>query len=285
VHARVVVDASGQGAFLARQLGTLRHDPKLKRGALFAHYEGVPRPPGRAAGDILLPIEEGVWFWVIPFSDGTSSVGAVFDSEIGRARDGESLEDRFERLLARSTRMPELLAGGRRISKVHGIADYSMNAGTIRGDGWVLAGDAASFLDPVFSTGVFLAMAMGVRAAAAIDRALLAHGRVDASDLAGYEKQAVKLVARFRRFVYEFYDPVFFEAFCSKAPFDPMRASVTSVLAGGVERIPWTSQIWIRLMLWGISIDRLRRRLGIGTVAMGKTADSGAPERRASFPS
>ncbi len=266
VRAAVVVDASGQGGLLARQLGNLRYDPKLKRGALFAHYDEVPRPEGRAAGDILLPIEDGIWYWIIPFSDGTSSVGAVFDPELGRARPGEDLDARFERLLSRSARMPELLGKGRRISKVYGIADYSVAAGSIRGDGWVLVGDAASFLDPVFSTGVFLAMAMGVRAASSIDRALTAHGRVDSRDLTDYERHARRLVARFRRFVYEFYDPVFFEAFCSKEPFDQMRAAVTSVLAGGVERVPWKSQIWIRAMLWGIAIDRFRRRLGIGTV-------------------
>lgn len=265
VHARVVVDASGQSALVARQLGTLRYDPKLKRGALFAHYEGVPRPEGRAAGDILLPIDEGVWYWIIPFSDGSSSVGAVFEREIGRAREGETLETRFERLLARSPRMSSLLGDGRRISKVYGIADYSVTAGKIHGDGWALVGDAASFLDPVFSTGVFLAMATGVRAADAIDRALAAHGRVDSRDLAGYEGQARRLVARFRRFVYEFYDPVFFEAFCSAEPFDRMRAAVTTVLAGGVEKVPWSSQFWIRGMLWGIRVDRVRRRLGIGT--------------------
>jgi hypothetical protein len=125
-------------------------------------------------------------------------------------------------------------------------------------------GDAATFLDPVFSTGVFLAMATGERAARSIDRALSRHGRVVGRDLARYERQARTLFRRFRRFVYNFYDPVFFEAFCSKAPFDPMRAAVTTILAGGIEKVSLSSHLWTRLMFWGIGFDRLRRRIGLG---------------------
>jgi flavin-dependent dehydrogenase len=261
VRARVVVDASGQTAFLSGKLGTRSFDKKLKRAAVFAHYEGVPRPAGRQAGDILLPIDDGVWYWIIPFSDGTASVGAVFDPSTFRGPEGESLEARFERLIASSARMPELLSGGRRTSKVFGISDYSASSARLAGDGYVLVGDAATFLDPVFSTGVFLAMATGIRAAGAIDRALARHGRADARDFKTYEREANRLVARFRRFVYAFYDPVFFEAFCSKEPFGAMRAAVTSLLAGGVEKVPLAARAWMNLMFWGIGFDRWRRRV------------------------
>jgi flavin-dependent dehydrogenase len=261
IRARVVVDASGQTALLSRKLGTRRFDSRLKRAALFAHYEGVPRPAGKQAGDILLPVSDGVWYWIIPFSDGTSSVGAVFDPAIVGGVDGETVEQRFERLIAENARMPELLAGGRRTSKVYGISDYSAASAKLRGDGYVLVGDAATFLDPVFSTGVFLAMATGVSAARAINRAIARHGRVDARDLRAYEREANKLIARFRRFVYAFYDPLFFEAFCTEAPMESMRAAVTSVLAGGVEKTPLRARIWMTLMFWGIGFDRLRRRL------------------------
>lgn len=266
-RASVVVDASGQEALLSRRLGTRRFDRKLKRAALFAHYDGVPRPPGKQAGDILLPIEQGVWYWIIPFSDGTCSVGAVFDPAIAREAASTDKEARFEGLIARSKRMPELLAGGRRISGVHGISDYSASSARLVGEGFVLVGDAATFLDPVFSTGVFLAMAMGLRAGDAIDGALARHGRVDSRDLARYEREANRLVARFRRYVYAFYDPVFFEAFCTEAPMEPMRKAVTSVLAGGVERVPFRRRVWTNLMFWGIGIDRFRRRLGFGPSA------------------
>ena len=261
VRARVVVDASGQEALLSRRLGTRRFDAKLKRAALFAHYEGGPRPAGRQAGDILLPIDEGVWYWIIPFSDGTSSVGAVFDPAITREMALRGKEESFTSLIARSKRMPDLLAGGRRISSVYGISDYSASSAKLRGDGYVLVGDAATFLDPVFSTGVFLAMATGERAGSAIDRALGRHGRVDSRDLARYEREANRLFARFRRFVYAFYDPVFFEAFCAENPPEVIRKAVTTVLAGGVERVPFARRVWMNLMFAGVAIDRFTKRL------------------------
>src|SRR6266511_1218377 len=95
VRAKVVVDASGQTAFLSQKLGTRRFDTKLKRAAVFAHYEGVPRPAGRQAGDILLPTGEDVWYWIIPFSDGTASVGAVFEPAVTRGDEAEAPERRL----------------------------------------------------------------------------------------------------------------------------------------------------------------------------------------------
>jgi flavin-dependent dehydrogenase len=260
IRARAVVDASGQTALLSKQLGTRRFDSKLKRAALFAHYEGIRWPEENRPGDILLPINAGVWYWVIPFSDGTTSVGAVFEPSLARQAGAPELEARFDWLIARSPRMPKLLQGSRRTSKVFAISDYSAASGKMAGDGYVLVGDAATFLDPVFSTGVFLALATGERAANAIDRALTKRGRLDAKDLTRYEREARKLFARFRRFVYNFYDPVFFEAFCTPNPPEQMRRAVTTVLAGGVESPPMALKIWTHLMLWGVGLDRLTRR-------------------------
>ncbi len=104
-------------------------------------------------------------------------------------------------------------------------------------------------------------MAMGEKAGDAIDRALTRHERVDKSDLARYERESKKLVARFRRFVYGFYDPVFFEAFCTEDPPEIMRKAVTTVLAGGVERVPLTRKIWTQLMFVGTTIDRVQRKI------------------------
>ncbi len=266
VRAKVVVDASGQGAVLSRKLGLRRFDPRLKRAAIFAHYEGLRWPEGSRPGDILLPIDDGVWYWIIPFSDGTCSVGGVFDPAVVRFAEGASLEARYDAMLERSARMRQLLAGARRVSKAHGISDYSATSDRIAGDGWVLVGDAAAFLDPVFSTGVFLALATGERAAKTIDRALARRGRVVARDFAAYTRHSGRLWARFRRFVYGFYDPVFFEAFCTPAPPEPIRAAVVTTLAGGVERVSPAMWFWTRLMFLGVALDRTMRRL------TGKTA-------------
>jgi flavin-dependent dehydrogenase len=260
LRARVVVDASGQGALLSRKLGLRRFDPKLKRAALFAHYTGIVWPAGSRPGDILLPIDQGVWYWIIPFSDGTCSVGGVFDPSEVRFAEGASPEARYDDLLARSPRVIRLLGGAKRISGVHGVSDYSARSSKLGGDGWALVGDAATFLDPVFSTGVFLAMATGERAAQAIDRALARKGRVDTRDFAAYQRQANRMFARFRKFVYNFYDPVFFEAFTTPRPPEGIRAAVVTTLAGGVERASPAMWFWTRLMFWGVGVDRWTRK-------------------------
>jgi flavin-dependent dehydrogenase len=261
VHARAVVDASGMAAFLSSKLGTRQLDTKLKRGAFFAHYEGVRWPEGHVPGDILLPIADRVWYWIIPFSDGTSSIGAVFESSLAKETGGATLEARWDALLARSARMGRILDGSRRISRVFAISDYSASSAQMAGDGYVLIGDAAAFLDPVFSTGVFLALATGERAAHAIDRALARHGRVDRADLSVYERQARKLLKRFRTFVYSFYEPVFFETFCAPDPPELIRKAVTTILAGGVEAPPLRVLLLTRLMLSLVRFDRFQRRI------------------------
>jgi flavin-dependent dehydrogenase len=263
-RARVVVDASGQGAVLSRKLGLRRFDPKLKRAALFAHYEGLRWPEGSRPGDILLPIDQGVWYWIIPFSDGTCSVGGVFDPSEVRFAEGASTEARFESLIGRSDRMKALLSGSHRFSKVFGVSDYSARSERLGGDGWVLVGDAATFLDPVFSTGVFLAMATGERAAGAIASALARKGRVDTRDFRAYERQANRMFGRFRKFVYNFYDPVFFDAFTTPMPPETIRAAVTTVLAGGVERTSLAMWLWTRAMFFGVALDRFSRRFRRG---------------------
>ena len=97
-----------------------------------------------------------------------------------------------------------------------------------------------------------------------IDSALAKPGTPRAADLLSYAKTANRLVSRFRRFVYAFYDPVFFEVFCAKEPFDNMRAAITTVLSGGVEKIPLKARILIEIVFLSVSFDRFRRRLGFG---------------------
>jgi 2-polyprenyl-6-methoxyphenol hydroxylase-like FAD-dependent oxidoreductase len=157
--------------------------------------------------------------------------------------------------------MTSLLEGARRSSKIHGISDYSARSSRVAGDGWVLVGDAAAFLDPVFSTGVFLAFATGERAAHAIDAALVRRARVDERDFRRYGRDAQRIWSRFRKYVYGFYDPVFFEAFCTPNPPESIRAAVVTTLAGGVEHVTPAMWFWTWLMFLGVRIDKMMRRL------------------------
>ncbi len=257
IPAKVVVDATGQAALLASRLGIRRADANLRKAALYAHVTGAWRGAGDRAGDILLPFLPDVWYWVIPFSDGSASVGAVFAPEVLATLAGKTNLERFEEILARSAKMREYLAGAVRTTDVGAVSDYSYTATRFAGDGWVLAGDAATFLDPVFSTGVFLGMSAGLRAAKAIDAALAAKGRVDAADFAAYGRTTRRMVARFRPFVYGYYDPVFMRMFCEKAPVDALRAAVTSTLAGDVEQPPLAVRFFNRLTLLAFAFSRL----------------------------
>ncbi|MFN7974858.1 MAG: NAD(P)/FAD-dependent oxidoreductase [Acidobacteriota bacterium] len=258
IEAKVVVDASGQAAVLSRKLGMRKFDPNLKRAALFGHYEGMTWPEDRVPGDILLPVQPGIWYWIIPFSDGTMSVGGVFDPRTITFAEGLSMEERLDDLLGRSPRVTELLRGAKRTSKVFGVSDYSATSDRLAGDGWVLVGDAATFLDPVFSTGVFLAMATGERAAAAIDRALSRRGRADARDFAKFERESRKMFDRFRSFVYGFYDPVFLRTFCMENPPESIKSAVTTTLAGGVERVGPLQWLLTKGMFAAVELDRRR---------------------------
>ncbi len=103
-------------------------------------------------------------------------------------------------------------------------------------------------------------MSTGERAAHTIHRALNRRGRVEEADFHAYARQSNRMFARFRRFVYNFYDPVFFEAFCTENPPEVIRAAVTTTLAGGVERVSPMMWFWTRLMFVGVAIDRFTRR-------------------------
>jgi flavin-dependent dehydrogenase len=256
IRARVVVDATGQAAFLASRLGIRRQDPRLRKAALYAHFTGAWRAEGERGGDILLPFRPDVWYWVIPFSDGSASVGAVFAPSAAGTLSGRTNAERFEELLARSANMRAYLKNATRTSEVGAVSDYSFAATRFGGDGWVLTGDAATFLDPVFSTGVYLGMSSGVRAARAIDAALAAKGRVDAADFRAYGRTTARMVARFRPFVYGYYDPVFTRMFCEKAPLDALRAAVTSTLAGDVEKPAVAVRFFNRATLIAFAISR-----------------------------
>jgi flavin-dependent dehydrogenase len=256
IRAKVVLDATGQAALLASRLKLRRMDSNLRKAALYAHFEGVFRGEGERAGDILLPFLPDVWYWVIPFSDGTASVGAVFDPRVLETLSGRTREERLEEVLGRSAKMREYLASARRITDVSTVSDYSFTSERYAGDGWALVGDAATFLDPVFSTGVFLGMSAGIRAANVVDEALAKKGRVDGADFSDYAKTTCRMVSRFRPFVYGYYDPVFTRMFCEEAPFDALRAAVTSVLAGDVEKPALAVRFFNRMTLFLFALAR-----------------------------
>jgi 2-polyprenyl-6-methoxyphenol hydroxylase-like FAD-dependent oxidoreductase len=232
VAALLVVDASGRDAFLGGQLGLRERDPALRQVAMFSHYRGARLGLGRDGGDILVVGAPLGWYWMIPLDAETASVGVVFPGRIAAERRGRSSEEFYADLLARSPEVTARLAGATRIEGVHPLADFSYRLRRLAGDGWVTVGDAACFLDPVFSSGVHVALQTGFRAAGDAARALARRGRVDAADLAGYERFALRGLDHFRRYILGFYTPGFVEVFSGDPPFEILRAGVSTALAG-----------------------------------------------------
>ena len=233
VEAKVVVDATGRDALLSRHLGGRRRDPLLDRSAAFAHYDTFRRAEGPTGGDIVVVTTPDGWWWLIPFSDGSVSVGIVMPSRRFKERPG-TVEELFEESVARTPEVRDLLQGSKRTMDVQAIADYSYSTPRISGDGFCLVGDAACFLDPVFSSGVLLAMESAELAASSVDRALRSKGRVDAADFRDFEKIYRRAVRRFTGLVHGFYQPHMLETFYTPAPNPWIERGVTTVLSGGV---------------------------------------------------
>jgi flavin-dependent dehydrogenase len=233
VSSKVVIDATGRDALLSRKVGGRTRDPLLDRCAAFAHFDTFHRAEGPTGGDIIVITTPDGWWWLIPFSDGSVSVGIVMPSSRFKERSG-SIEELFHSAVEETPEVRDQLAGSRRTTDVKAIADYSYKMSSYSGDGFCLIGDAACFLDPVFSTGVFMAMMSAELAAETVDRSLRSKGRVDARDFRRFERIFKRGIARFTRFVHGFYEPALLETFYTKAPIVWTDRAVTTALSGGV---------------------------------------------------
>ncbi len=169
--ARYLLDCSGRNAVVGQQFDLKRTYPKLKKFAIYAHYEGVKMPDGVDGTLTRMVRTEAAWFWLIPLTRERVSVGVVMDTERFRAA-GLSAEAMLEREIATTEAVRERMRDARLVSKVYAGGDYSYRSERLNGDRWLLAGDAAGFIDPIFSSGVFLALLGGERAADALEAAL-----------------------------------------------------------------------------------------------------------------
>jgi flavin-dependent dehydrogenase len=257
LRAKIVVDATGRAALGARADGGVVPEPELRRGALFTHFANVPIGEKETPGDIRMVVFDRGWWWFIPFRDGTWSVGVVSDAIPA----GATLEERFDRLVESTETVRNRLRDAARLIPVVAESDYSYGVRNLAGDGYVAIGDAAGFLDPIFSSGVFLAMATGEKAAEILDRVLDRGEIVRGSDLRKYERFARSGFRRFRKYVVGFYEPAFRDMFYSKPPVHALYSSVTSILAGGVFARSGLLRFWSGLFLFfaGREIRKARK--------------------------
>jgi flavin-dependent dehydrogenase len=234
LRAPLVVDATGRNAVAQTQYGWRRNDPSLKKMAIWTYYEGAQRDHGLDAGaTTVASLPEEGWFWYIPLPDDKVSVGIVHDHEYLYREQPRDLESVFARCVARQPWVREHLSHGRKIAPVRAASDYSYRSQHCARAGLVLTGDAFAFLDPVFSSGVFLALTGGVLAGEAAADALDA-GDVSAQRFREYGERFCEGMEAMRRIVYAFYDPKFnFGEFVRAHP--EMRAKLTDCLIGNVE--------------------------------------------------
>ena len=241
IRSTVVVDSTGQSALIGRQLDMNATEPNLKMASLFTHFEGAYRDEGIDEGATLIMHTEtkDSWFWSIPLPYNRTSIGVVgeLDYLLQNRRDANGKLDAqriFNEELAKCHALKKRLAGAKPLFPIKTTKDFSYRANRIAGNGWVLVGDAFGFLDPVYSTGLFLALKSGEMAADVIVEAFQKND-FSGAQLGSFGPTFVKGMEAFRKLVYAFYTREFsFARFLSEHP--EHQGGIIDILSGDVFR-------------------------------------------------
>ncbi|MCD9032825.1 FAD-dependent oxidoreductase [Luteimonas sp. Y-2-2-4F] len=229
---RYLVDASGRDTFLGARLKLKRKSRAHQSAAIFSHFRGVERRPGEDAGNITVDRFEHGWYWLIPLRDGVMSVGAVCSPAYLKQRRGDNEGFLMQTLAARPS-VWSRMRGAERVAPVHATGNYSYRCARMAGPGWVMAGDAYAFIDPVFSSGVYLAMNSAEHAAAVVDGALREPAREAALQRA-MTRRLARGLKHFSWFIHRFTTPVMQRLFVAPRNDFQLEQAVISMLAGDV---------------------------------------------------
>ena len=229
---RFVVDASGRDTFLASRMGIKRRSRKHNGAAIFGHFTGATRLPGRAEGNITVFWFDHGWFWFIPLSDGFTSVGAVCWPYYMKTRETD-LERFFMDTIALCPALAQRLRGATLASPVTATGNYSYAADRTMGRNYLMLGDAYTFIDPIFSTGVYLAMQSAFAGADTIETCLDRPQQAPAA-LKRFDKLMRRGPGLFSWFIYRVTTPAMRELFMAPANNFRLQESVISVLAGDI---------------------------------------------------
>jgi len=236
-EAKVVVDATGQTAMLSNKFRWRQRDPKLKKAVLYSYFKGAMREPDLNGGaTLVLRTQKGSngWFWYIPLENDITSVGIVADPEYLVKGRGQDLAKIFQEEVEKCEPCRRRVEGAERVDKIYSILDYSYRSKQNAGNGFVLIGDAYGFLDPIYSSGVLLALKMAELAADAIHDAFK-HDDFSAERLGQFQPKLDQGIESMRKLVYAFYNEGFsFSQFLKKYP--DQRVNVISLLIGDVFR-------------------------------------------------
>lgn len=231
-RAPVTVDATGRDAFAVTRNGWKVRDPYLNKIAIWTYYKGALRDPGIDEGATTVAyVPEKGWFWYIPLAGDVVSVGIVAEKDY-LYKDSRDPEEIFQREVRNNVWIEQHLAAGQQFGPYRVTGEYSYRSRHCAANGLVLIGDAFGFLDPVFSSGVFLALQSGELAADAVDAALTDKD-YSAARFSDYGTKMCYGIESMRRLVYAFYDHAFsFRTFINKYP--DLAGDLTDCLMGGL---------------------------------------------------
>jgi len=227
---RFVIDASGHGALLAHATGRRTAVNSLKKVAFFAHYKNVVRGEGRDGCNIVIVILRNAWFWMIPLSAEKTSIGVVIEREHAMSA-GLTPEEMLERTIVSTPYVAERMMNAERLTHVYARKDFSYRVSQLVGENFALAGDAAGFLDPIFSTGVMIALTSASRVADAVVEKLDT-GSMRA--LRRYESKTQTAIDRYLQFIQNFYRREFLEMLLHPEPQRQMFLAIVRMLGGNV---------------------------------------------------
>ncbi len=231
---KFLVDASGRDTFLANRFKIKHRNPKHNSSAIFGHFEGAVRRPGKDQGNISVYWFDHGWYWMIPLRDGAMSVGAVCWPYYLQSRK-KSVDEFFMDTLAMNPEVAERLKNARLMAPAMATGNFSYQAETMVGDGYLIIGDAFAFIDPVFSSGVFLAMNSGELGAQVVDEALRL-GDVSVKSLRKYDKTIRRGLKTFSWFIYRITTPALRKMFMSPRNTFRMEEAILSLLAADIFR-------------------------------------------------
>ena len=234
-YANVVVDATGQTAMLSNKFRWRVRDPKLKKAVLYSYFKGAHREPDLNGGATLVLRTEhgsGGWFWYIPLENDITSVGIVANPEYLLKGRGQDLAKIYQEEIDKCEPCRKRVAEGTRVDKIYSILDYSYRSKHNAGNGFIIIGDAYGFLDPIYSSGVLLALKMAELAADAIHDAFN-HDDFSAARLGQDQQKLDRGIESMRKLVYAFYNEGFsFAGFLRKYPEE--RVHIINLLIGDV---------------------------------------------------
>jgi flavin-dependent dehydrogenase len=227
---RFLVDASGRDTLLLRRLGLKRVDKRNNTAAVFGHFRNVPRRDGNAEGMITMHLFRHGWFWMIPLPDDIMSVGVVGTRAFFRTR-SEDLDSFFARAVAASPSVAKRMTNAEPIGRLVATGNYSYRSRHYVGNGYLLIGDAAAFVDPLFSSGVMMAMSSAAFGAEAV------HAWLDDRDLGRrlmreYERRVRRGLNSLSWLIYRINTPVLRDMFMSSFDLFNTRNGLLAILAG-----------------------------------------------------